>query len=204
MAFSLSYIFLYTRSDWNSMHSWNRAFADVALFFLIITMILGPLGKIHPVFQRFLSWRRELGIWCTIMVLLHLYILFKGWFYWEPIRLIIGVNQVTGQLDFDPGFTLANLIGFVSLIYLLLLSLISNNRSVKILGDKGWEHLQRQSGTLFMLVILHTTFFLFFFRFAQYNWLQKPFLVIIAAIFILKWAAFIITVKRNRPKKPEK
>jgi methionine sulfoxide reductase heme-binding subunit len=198
MAFSLSFIFFYSRSDWNSMHSWNRAFADVALSFLIITMILGPLGKIHPVFQRFLSWRRELGIWCTIMVLLHLYILFKGWFYWEPIRLIIGVNQATGQLDFDPGFTLANLIGFVGLIYLLLLSLISNNRSIIILGQKGWDHLQRQSGTLYIIVILHTTFFLYFFRFGQYNWLQKPFLVIIAALFILKWTVFVITVRRER------
>lgn len=195
------YLFLLSRAEWDPMHAWNRAYADASLVLLVATMLIGPLSRIHKKFSRFLPLRRELGIWCAITALLHVYILFDGWFLWEPIRLIIGVNQATGQLTFDPGFTLANLVGVVGLVYVLLLAVISNNKAIQILGKKGWDYLQQKSGTLYILVILHTAFFLFFFRLGSYNWIQKPFLIVAAAIFILQWTIFVRTVIKNKKEK---
>lgn len=192
------YLFLLSRPEWNSMHAWNRAYADVSFILLVLTITIGPLSRIIKIFHRLLSWRRELGIWCAIMALLHIYVLFEGWFYWEPIRLIIGVNQETGQLAFDPGFTLANLIGIVGLGYLLLLALLSNNKAIKVVGRRGWDYIQKKSGTLYLLMVLHTTFFLFFFRLGQHNWIQKPFLVIISAVFILQVSVFVYTLMKNK------
>ena len=192
------YLFLLSRTEWTPMHSWNRAYGDVSFILLVMTVVIGPLSRIHKLFYRFLSWRRELGIWCAITALLHVYVLSEGWFYWELIRLVIGVNQETGQLAFDPGFTLANLIGLVGLSYLFLLAILSNNKAVKVLGKRGWDFIQKKSGTIYLLIMLHTTFFLFFFRLGQYNWIQKPFLVIIAAVFILHVSVFILTVFKNR------
>lgn len=194
----LVYLFLISRSEWNSMHAWNRAYADVSLILLFITILIGPLSKLNNLFIRFLSWRRELGIWCSVMALLHVYVLLQGWFYWEPIRLIIGVNQETGQLSFDPGFTLANLVGAVGFAYLFLLALISNNYAIKVLGRRSWDYLQKKSGTLYILVVLHTAFFLFFFRLGSYNWVQKPFLVTVTVIFMLQWAVFIRSVYQSK------
>ncbi|MFT9497902.1 ferric reductase-like transmembrane domain-containing protein [Anaerosolibacter sp.] len=194
----LVYLFLSSRSEWSSMHAWNRAYADVSLLLLFITIMIGPLSRLNNLFIRFLSWRRELGIWCFIMALLHVYVLFQGWFYWEPIRLIIGVNQETGQLSFDPGFTLANLVGGVGLAYLFLLALISNNYSIKVLGRRSWDYLQKKSGTLYILGVLHTAYFLFFFRLGNYNWVQKPFLVTVTVIFVLQWAVFIRSVYQSK------
>jgi methionine sulfoxide reductase heme-binding subunit len=194
----LVYLFLSSRSEWSSMHAWNRAYADVSLLLLFTTIMIGPLSRLNNLFIRFLSWRRELGIWCSIMALLHVYVLLQGWFYWEPIRLIIGVNQETGQLSFDPGFTLANLVGAVGLAYLILLALISNNYAIKVLGRRSWYYLQKKSGTLYILVVLHTAFFLVFFRLGSYNWVQKPFLVTVTVIFMLQWAVFIRSVYQSK------
>ncbi|MBN8204293.1 hypothetical protein JI665_28055 [Bacillus sp. NTK034] len=197
----LVYIFLISRAEWSDMHSWNRAFADVSLLFLFITIIIGPLSRLSNLFVRFLSWRREIGIWSSIMALLHVYVLFRGWFYWEPIRLIIGVNQETGQLTFDPGFTLANLLGTIGLLYLFLLALISNKKAIELLGKRGWDYLQQKSGTLYILVVLHTAFFLFFFRLGSYNWVQKPFLGLVTVVVVIQWIAFFQTVFKSQKRR---
>ncbi|UQX57156.1 hypothetical protein M5V91_28865 (plasmid) [Cytobacillus pseudoceanisediminis] len=134
------------------------------------------------------------------MAVLHVYILFEGWFYWEPIRLIIGVIQETGQLSFDPGFTLANILGTVGLAYLLLLALISNNKAIEVLGKK-LELPPEKSGTLYILIILHTAFFLFFFRLGSYNPVQKPFLVTVTVVLVLHWIVFLQTVLKSKIRK---
>ncbi len=198
VVFFLVYLSFLSRSEWVHMHAWNRAFADVSFLLLVLTLIIGPLCKIHRHFHRFISWRRELGIWCAITAILHVYVLFNGWFQWEPIRLIIGVNQDSGRLTFDPGFTLANLLGFIGLSYVLLLALISNKHALNFLGKAAWEYLQQKSHILYVLVITHTTFFLFLFRIESENWLEVPFSVTVCLIFIIQWLAFFKTVFKDK------
>jgi len=194
----LIYLSFLSRSEWVPMHAWNRAFADVSFFLLVLTLIIGPLSKLSKYFYRFKSWRRELGIWCAITATLHVYVLFEDWFQWELIRLIIGVNQDSGKLTFDPGFTLANLLGFISLVYILLLALISNKKAVRFLGKQAWDYLQQKSNILYILVVTHTIFFLFIFRLGSNNWIEIPFIVIVTLLFILQWSAFIKTVYKNK------
>ncbi|PGT88235.1 ferric reductase-like transmembrane domain-containing protein [Bacillus sp. AFS040349] len=194
----LVYLFFLSRSEWDPMHAWNRAFADVSLVLLVVTLMIGPLSRLIRLFNRYLSWRRELGIWTAITAFVHVYILFDGWFKWQLIRVIAGIDQATGQLFFDPGFTLANLIGLIGFIYVLLLALISNKKAIKFLGKPAWDYLQQKSSILYMLIVIHTTFFLFFYRIGNGNWLQKPFLIFITVMFILQWSVFFLTVQKKR------
>lgn len=195
----LVYLSFLSRPEWVPMHAWNRAFADVSLLLLFVTLLIGPLGKLQKHFNRFISWRRELGVWCAVTALLHVYVLFDGWFQWELIRMIIGVNQDSGRLTFDPGFTLANLLGLISLVYLLLLALISNKKAIKILGKQAWDYLQQKSSILYILVVTHTAFFLFFFRLGSVNWIEVPFLVMITLLFLLQWTVFFLSMfKKTR------
>lgn len=194
----LAYLFFLSRSEWDPMHAWNRAFADASFSLLVLTLMIGPLSKIHRWFNRYLSWRRELGIWSAITSFLHVYILFDGWFQWQLIRIIAGINQATGQLFFDPGFTLANLIGLIGLIYVILLAMISNKRAIKFFGRSAWDYLQQKSNVLYILIVIHTAFFLFFYRVGNGNWLQKPFLIFVCILFILQWSVFFRSVQKNR------
>ena len=198
VTFLLIYLSFLSRSEWVPMHAWNRAYADVSFFLLVLTLMIGPLSKFSKYFYRFRSWRRELGIWCAITATLHVYVLFEGWFQWELIRLIIGVNQDSGRLTFDPGFTISNLLGLISLVYVLLLALISNKAAVKFLGKPAWDYLQQKSNTLYVLVVTHTTFFLFIFRLESKNWVEIPFIVIVSVLFILQLSSFIKTVYKNK------
>lgn len=194
------YLFFLSRSGWDPMHAWNRAFADVSLLLLLLTLVIGPLGKINRFFISYRPWRRELGIWSALTAIIHVYILFDGWFQWEPIRTIAGFDPGTGQLFFDSGFTLANLLGLIGLVYVFLLALISNNKSVKLLGKPAWDYVQQKSSILYILVVAHTAYFLFFYRIGNANWFQKPFLVFVIILFLLQWGVFFLTVLRNRAK----
>lgn len=191
------YLFYLTRSEWHYMHAWNRAFADASLILLVITLVLGPASRIFGQMKKHLSWRRELGIWSAITAAVHVYILFDGWFEWQFVRMIAGIGP-DGQLFFDSGFTLGNLLGIIALVYVLLLSLISNRTSIGLLSKSGWDYLQQKSSTLYVLAVVHTLFFLFFYRPENPNWLQKPFLITIIFLFALQWTVFFITVRNNK------
>jgi methionine sulfoxide reductase heme-binding subunit len=193
----LVYLFFLSRSEWDPMHSLNRGFADASLLLLILTLMIGPLGKISKYFNRFLSWRRELGIWSAITALFHVIIVFDGWFQWQLTRAIAGFDPTTGKLFFDPGFALANLIGLIGLVYVIMLALISNKKAIKLLGKQSWDYLQQKSTLLYLLVIIHTAYFLFFYRMGNPNWLQTPFLILVVLMFVLQSLAFFLHVRRN-------
>lgn len=197
----LVYLFYLSRSGWDPMHSWNRAFADTSLLLLILTLMIGPLSRIFKYFKGYLSWRSALGVWSAITAILHVFVVFDGWFQWQFIRVIAGIDQATGQLFFDPGFTLANLTGVLGLLYILLLGMISNKKAINFLGKRSWDYLQQKSSLLYTLIVLHTAFFLFFYRLGNENWLQKPFLITIALMFVLQCSVFTIFVWKLRKKK---
>lgn len=193
----LVHVFFLSRAEWDPMHAWNRAFADVSLTLLVVTIMIGPFGRMFPRMNRFLPWRRELGIWSAIAAFMHVYIIFDGWFQRDVVRSIAGAGP-SGQLFFDPGFTLANLIGLIALVYLFLLALISNKKAITFLGKPAWSHLQQKSNVIYMLIVIHTAFFLFFYRPENPNILQKPFLIVIVSVFIIQWTVFFLTVRKNR------
>jgi sulfoxide reductase heme-binding subunit YedZ len=196
LSLMLTYLFFLSRSEWHPMHAWNRAFADSSLTLLFITLVIGPLSRIIKPVMKVVTWRRELGIWTAVTALVHIYIVMDGWVMWDLIMLF--KVPFYDQLVIHPGFALGNLIGIVALVYLVLLALISNQKSVRYLGSSAWNYLQQKSLILYVLVVLHTVYFIFFHMPDRTNWLQQPLLIAVTILFVFHWLIFFITARKNK------
>jgi sulfoxide reductase heme-binding subunit YedZ len=197
-------IFWRTRTGWDPMHAWNRAFADASLLLLVATLAAGPLARLWPPTARLVLWRRELGIWTVFAAVGHVLIVLTGWVEWEPFRLFYSVNPFTRDWALDQGFALGNLLGIVALVYSVVLLATSNDASIRLLGGSTWKFVQQNVSIVWALVALHTAYFLYF-HFVTFhrppvptNWMQGPFLVLVLVLFVLRTAALVVTMRRRR------
>jgi methionine sulfoxide reductase heme-binding subunit len=193
-----------TRAGWDPMHAWNRAFADVSLLLLVITLAVGPIGRLWPRAARLTLWRGELGVWSVVAAVGHVAIVMTGWVEWDAFRLFYSVNPFKRDWALDQGFALGNLLGIVALFYGVVLAATSNEASIHLLGGSAWKFVQQGAYVLYALAALHTAYFLFF-HFVTFhrppppaNWMGGPFLALAAALFILQTAALVATVRRRR------
>lgn len=104
---------------------------------------------------------------------------------------------VYDQLIIHPGFALGNLIGIVAFGYMFMLALISNPVSIRMLGTSAWNYLQQRTSLLYVLVLLHTVYFLFFHMPEQPNWLRTPLIWGVTVLFILQVITFVVSVRRH-------
>lgn len=190
-----------TRTDLEPLHSWNRAFADVSLLMLGIVLIMGPLSYFYKPLNKQIRWRRPLGIWSAIHALLHTFIILDGWVEWNLERLFFIFTPPGQPWILHPGFALANTIGILALIYYLILTVTSNDWSIKLLGKKSWKYLQQKITVLYTLVIMHTLYFLFFHEPENANWFKGPFIILLVSIFIIRVTAFFKISKEKSLKK---
>ena len=93
-----------------------------------------------------------------------------------------------------------------TIFYGLLLALTSNDFSQKFLGGSSWKFLQQSVNIFWVLVLLHTSYFLYF-NFLDYDkdlpkpsWLQIPFLIILILVMSFKILTYIKMVKKNKIK----
>jgi len=206
---SLSVYLIEQSSNWNEMHSWNRATGDTSLFMIAFALIIGPLTKIFPRSVWLIPWRRELGIYAVILALIHIAIIIVGWVEWDLITLFGFKSDpsLEGYLMSQRGFGLGNLLGVIAIFYGLLLAFTSNDLSQKFLGGSSWKFLQQVVNTFWMLVILHTSYFLYF-HFLDFpkdlpepSWLQIYFLILVIVVIFFKVLAYVKTVGRKRQQK---
>lgn len=198
-----TYAFLESRSDWSAMHKWNRAFGDMSLVLVALCMVIGPLARLWPVFKPAIPWRREAGIYGALLAIIHTVIILDAWVEWNLIRLFgYEMHPVTGAYVMaQHGFGLANSVGIVGLVYALVLACSSNNWSQRKLGGPVWKFLQQSAYVFWMLVIIHTAYFLYL-HFQHYhvkvpdpNWAQIPFVGLVGVVALLQLAAFLKTWK---------
>ncbi len=102
------------------------------------------------------------------------------------------------------GFGLANVIGIVALVYGMVLALVSNDWSQRKLGGSAWKFLQQGAYVLWMLILVHTAYFLYL-HFQDFhkqvpapNWVQFPFIGLVVAVTLLQFAAFFKTWRSRR------
>ena len=190
--------FVASRSDMQPMHAWNRAFADVSLLYLALIILFGPLSRLFTVLRKLIPWRRMVGIWAALTAFAHVFIIFNGWIEWNFARLFFIFTPVGGDWIIHPGFALANTIGIVGLIYFLLLLATSNDKSETLLGLKAWKYVQNKATTLYLLVVLHTFYFLFLHFTDHTNWVRIPFIIVVSIILLFHIVAFFFTVKREK------
>ena len=206
---SLSVHLIEQSSNWNEMHSWNRATGDTSLLMIACAVAIGPLTKIFPKFRLIVPWRRELGIYAVILALIHIAIIIVGWVKWDLFNLFgfIPDPSLEGYVMTNRGFGIANLLGLVAILYGLLLAFSSNDLSQKFLGGSAWKFLQQIVYIFWTLILLHTAYFLYF-HFLDFHkplpepsWLQMPFLILVTIVLFLRVVAYIKTVHRQRKQK---
>ena len=200
--------FISLRSDWlPAMHYKNKAFGDVALILIMISLFIGSAARLFPFMNRYKSWLKEIGIVAIILSLIHVYIVLKGWIEWDFAELFgYALNSRTNQYVLtDPGFALANIVGIIALLYGLVLLLTSNNSSVRFLTYDSWKYLQQRSvHILYLFAAIHTAYFLYFYFFAFPRKPPPPnfFIYLFPALFIclsaIQAAAFCKQVLINR------
>ena len=198
-----TYWFLLSRSEWSEMHRWNRAVGDMSLVMVAMAMSIGPLSRLRAGFRGWIPWRRELGIYGVVLGLIHVIVILAEWVEWDLVRLFgYEFHPVLDRyVMVQHGFGLANVIGILALLYALALALSSNNWSQRMLGAMVWKFLQQGAYVYWILIVVHTAYFLYL-HFQDFhrqvpdpNWAQLPFAVLILLVLFLQSAAFMKTWK---------
>ena len=194
------------------MHRWNRALGDMSVVLIAISMAIGPLARLSGIFRKAIPWRREIGIYGVLLAVAHTVVILAGWVQWDLIRLFgYELHPATGvYVMLQHGFGLANVIGIVALVYGLVLAFASNDWSQRVLSGPVWKFLQQSAYVLWMLIVIHTAYFLYL-HFQDFhrsmpdpNWAQLPFAGLILFVSLLQFAAFVKTwrSKRSSRRKP--
>jgi methionine sulfoxide reductase heme-binding subunit len=200
-----TYAFLVSRGQWSEMHRWNRAIGDMSVVLVALSMAIGPLSRLVAKFRGWTPWRRELGIYGVILAFIHTTIILVGWVNWDFMRLFGYEMHPSGvYVMLQQGFGMANVIGIIALVYGLVLALSSSNWSQRVLGGPVWKFLQQSAYVLWMLIVVHTAYFLYF-HFQDYhrsvpepNWVQLPFAILVSGVILLQLAAFVKTWRLRR------
>ena len=195
--------------EWNVDHAFWRSFAHAAFILLFLTLIIGPLAKLWPFFNRFVSWRRELGVWFAILSIGHGYAIWDRWALWD-IQRFFGLEYVEalgGYAMFRPEVGIMNMMAVVIFPMIILLALTSSDRAVNFLGISSWKWLHNSLvHVIFYTVVLRWVLYAFFFfqpavpDFRMYPpiWFLYPLLLMALFAVMLQAAAFIKTVLIKR------
>lgn len=204
-------LFWWSRMEWSpEMRLW-RAVGDAAVVLLFATLALGPAARLSAIAAKLLPWRRQLGTWAALTSVLHAVLIIDGWARWSVERFLgyEFVPELGRVVRLEPGFGLANLIGLVAVLWLLVLLATSSDRATRRLGGRTWKWLHGGANVVFYLAVLHSAYFLFLHYTASFhravpdpNWFRFPLLALAAVVLLLKWAAFWRTLRAGRPAAP--
>ncbi|KKS90640.1 MAG: hypothetical protein UV65_C0012G0018 [Parcubacteria group bacterium GW2011_GWF2_43_11] len=168
----------------------GRVIAGVAFTLLFLTLIIGPLMRLwRPAlevlpWQLPWSWRGELGIWFTIISIIHMLYVFNGR-QWD----------VAGYMA---GMRLADLVAFTALFLALILAVTSLGPVIKFLGVVSWKWLHSFTYVVFYLVGAHVINHAFLRPDRPEDWLHWLYLIMILIVFILQFSAFVKTIAQSR------
>jgi len=195
-------------SFWSpDMRLW-KAFGGASIILLWGALMIGPAARLWRPLNRFVSWRREYGIWFAIISFVHGYLVWDGWARWDVAGLLGFQYSAEAEmfLRVEPGFGLANLMGIVAVLLGLVLAATSFDRVVSFFGISSWKWLHTLAYAIYYLVSLHVLYFAFLhyvpsaLRMTEYpdNPLRYLYLALILSITIIQAAAFIKTVWYKR------
>ncbi len=209
----LFYLVWILNSTWSpDMRLW-KAFGGVTFTLLFFTVFIGPAGRLWSPLVRIITWRRETGVWFTVMALVHAYLVLDGWVRWGAWELLgyKYIPEIEMYLRSEPGFGLANLMGLLAVFFATILATTSFDKVVSFLSISSWKWLHVFSYVIFYLIAFHVIYFAFIHYSPSperillrqpINYPENPlrfyYLTAIFSVFIVQILAFIKTVYRQR------
>jgi sulfoxide reductase heme-binding subunit YedZ len=129
----------------------------LALVLIAVSLAIGPLNILRAVSNPpSINLRRDIGIIAGILAIAHvtlgLQVHFGGDFvrYFLDIKTNVGIAGI--RVD---GFGIANHLGLIATMIILVILCISNNLSIRRLGPRTWKRIQRWNYVGASLVVLH-------------------------------------------------
>jgi DMSO/TMAO reductase YedYZ heme-binding membrane subunit len=195
--------------DWDQDHPFWRAWAHAAFVLLFLALILGPVARLWHPLVRFITWRRELGIWFAVLAIGHGYAIWDRWARWD-IGTLFGfeyMEDLDSYILFRPEVGIMNMMGLMALPLIILLAVTSFDRAVSFLGISSWKHLHSSliNAIFYILVLRGVLYLFFFFQVSPPNWTVYPsiwFLYVFLGMgvfaVLLQAAAFAKTVLQQR------
>lgn len=137
-------IYLFYRHGYYDLYVANKVFANVAAVLLGIVLLIGPGSRLFSIFDRYLQYRKELGITAFFLVLIHGVVSF----FFLP-------SKFPRQQFFETGF-FPFIFGLAATIILIAIFFISNEWAINTIGRAKWWRWQYQGVRLvFALILFH-------------------------------------------------
>ncbi len=203
----LTFVFWMAHFEWDDeMRLW-RAFGDAGYSMLFVTLVIGPISKLWVGGSFLLTWRREVGIWFAVLAVTHGLLIAHGWANWDVAKFFgyEFIPQLGRIVRLEPGFGLANTLGFVAFLWIAILAFTSSNKAMKWLGASSWKWIHTGSHIVFYLVAIHTSYFLFMHYTESFHHAVPPqstfvipFIVMSMAVLALQIASYIKVVKTKK------
>ena len=136
--------YVFYRRGYYDLYIANKAFAGTATALLGIVLLIGSLSRLFSFPDRYVQYRKELGIVAFFLTLVHGVVSF---FFLSPNFSLSGFLE---RIDWPIIF------GLTATIVLFAIFLISNDRAMIGLGRERWWRLQYWGIRItFILVFLH-------------------------------------------------
>ncbi|HEY6539682.1 MAG TPA: ferric reductase-like transmembrane domain-containing protein [Ktedonobacteraceae bacterium] len=173
------------------------ALGYLSLLLIFLSLLIGPLNLLrwrrNPVN---IDLRRDIGIWAAITGCWHVLLVFRGSL---PGGQLLQYFLQTGCCGYTPlvnVFGISNDLGLLATLLLIVLLVLSNTISLRVLKGKWWKRLQRLAYLLALLAVAHTIGY-------QYLNLRGPVLLallLISLVVVLACQGFgiVLTLSRQR------
>lgn len=137
-------LYLFYRRGYYDLYITNKIFAGVAAILLGIVLLVGPLSRLFSFPDRYVQYRKELGIVAFFLALIHGIVSL----FFLPSKFPL--SGFLGTLNWPFIF------GLAATIILIVIFFISNDWTMTAIGREKWWRLQYWGARLaFVLVLLH-------------------------------------------------
>ena len=137
-------VYLFYRRGYYDLYIANKIFAGVSAILLGIVLLVGPLSRHFSFPDRYIQYRKELGIIAFFIACIH------------GIVSLFFLQSKFPLSDFLGTLNLSFVFGLTAIILLAALFFISTDRAMHALGGNRWWRLQYWGARLvFIFVFLH-------------------------------------------------
>ena len=135
----------------------SMATGYLALVLVAVSLAIGPLNILRDVSNPpSINLRRDIGIIAGIVAIAHVILGLQVHFGGDFVRYFLDIKTNMGIVGIRvDGFGIANHLGLIATMIILVLLCISNNLSIRRLGPRTWKQIQRWNYVGAPLVVVH-------------------------------------------------